>query len=337
MAKKKLFWERRKEYYRFPLWMRMVKGVLTVGFTAVKLALGAVLIALSVVLITGVVFACYLGDYLQEDVIPNADYTLENIDLDQTSFIYYVDQNNQVVKLQQIYTSIDRVWVPYDEIPQDLVHAAVAIEDKRFFQHQGVDWVTTVKACANMFLGSRSTFGGSTITQQLIKNLTDEDDVTVRRKVQEIFRALRFEEHYDKEVVMEWYLNTIYLGENCYGVQTAARTYFGKDVKDLTAAETRRVDLSFRVDPATPLEQVEGVIAEVLAANPNVLDDPAPSVVLTDITDSAIVYGVRIWCVGAKYWDTRFALNRAVKLAFDRNGIVTPHQQVDVHLNQPGS
>ena len=108
-------------------------------------------------------------------------------------------------------------------------------------------------------------------------------------------------------------------------------------VKDLTAAETRRVDLSFRVDPATPLEQVEGVIAEVLAANPNVLDDPAPSVVLTDITDSAIVYGVRIWCVGAKYWDTRFALNRAVKLAFDRNGIVTPHQQVDVHLNQPGS
>ena len=237
MAKKKLFWERRKEYYRFPLWMRMVKGVLTVGFTAVKLALGAVLIALSVVLVTGVVFACYLGDYLQEDVIPNADYTLENIDLDQTSFIYYVDQNNQVVKLQQIYTSIDRVWVPYDEIPQDLVHAAVAIEDKRFFQHQGVDWVTTVKACANMFLGSRSTFGGSTITQQLIKNLTDEDDVTVRRKVQEIFRALRFEEHYDKEVVMEWYLNIIYLGENCYGVQTAARTYFGKDVKDLTAAE----------------------------------------------------------------------------------------------------
>lgn len=108
-------------------------------------------------------------------------------------------------------------------------------------------------------------------------------------------------------------------------------------VKDLTAAETRRVDLSFRVDPATPLEQVEGVIAEVLAANPNVLDDPAPSVVLTDITDSAIVYGVRIWCVGAKYWDTRFALNRAVKLAFDQNGIVTPHQQVDVHLNQPGS
>lgn len=107
-------------------------------------------------------------------------------------------------------------------------------------------------------------------------------------------------------------------------------------VKDLTAAETRRVDLSFRVDPATPLDQVEGVIAEVLAANPNVLDDPAPSVVLTDITDSAIVYGVRIWCVGAKYWDTRFALNRAVKLAFDQNGIVTPHQQVDVHLNQPG-
>lgn len=237
MAKKKLFWERKKGYYEFPLWMRMIKGVFTVAFTGVKLAFGAVLIALSVVLITCVVFTCYLGNYLQEDVIPNADYTLENMDLDQTSFIYYIDENNNILQQQQIYTTVDRVWVPYDEIPKNLIHAAVAIEDKRFFQHQGVDWVTTIKACANMFLGSRSTFGGSTITQQLIKNLSEDDDVTVRRKVQEIFRAIKFEERYNKEEIMEWYLNTIFLGENCYGVQTAARTYFGKDVNDLTAAE----------------------------------------------------------------------------------------------------
>lgn len=103
-------------------------------------------------------------------------------------------------------------------------------------------------------------------------------------------------------------------------------------VKDMTVAETRRVDLTFRVDPAAPLEQVERVITGVLAANPNVLHDPAPSVVLTDITDSAMLYGVRIWCPGEKYWDTRFALIRAIKLAFDENGIVMPHQQVDVHI-----
>ena len=100
-----------------------------------------------------------------------------------------------------------------------------------------MDWFTTTKACVNMFLGGSSTFGGSTITQQLIKNLTGNDDVTVRRKVLEIFCALQFEEQYTKEEVMEWYLNTIFLGEGCAGVRSAARVYFGKDVSDLTTAE----------------------------------------------------------------------------------------------------
>ncbi len=108
-------------------------------------------------------------------------------------------------------------------------------------------------------------------------------------------------------------------------------------LKDMSVAETRRVDLSFRVDPAAPLEKVEAVIADVLAANENVLDDPAPSIVLTEITDSALIYGVRIWCPGSQYWPTRFGLNRAIKLAFDQNGIIMPHQQVDVHLNPPAN
>jgi len=104
-------------------------------------------------------------------------------------------------------------------------------------------------------------------------------------------------------------------------------------LKDMSIAETRRVDFSFRVDPACPLETIEAVLADVLAANENVLDDPAPSIVVTDITDSAVVYGVRVWCPGNKYWDTKFRVNRAVKLAFDQNGINVPHQQVDVHLD----
>lgn len=237
MEKRQFFWQKKKKYYEFPWWMRLASTVWSVAWTAVKVAFGAALVALAVICITSGVFAYMLGNYLQEDVIPNADFDVESFDLDQSSFIYYLDSDNNIKELQQINTTIDRVWATYDEIPQDMVHAAVAIEDKRFFQHQGVDWFTTTKACFNMFLGSRSTFGGSTITQQLIKNLTQEDDVTVRRKVLEIFRALQFEERYTKEEVMEWYLNTIYLGENCYGVQTAARTYFGKDVTDLTAAE----------------------------------------------------------------------------------------------------
>ena len=105
-------------------------------------------------------------------------------------------------------------------------------------------------------------------------------------------------------------------------------------LKDMSIAETRRVDFSFRVDPACPLEKVEGVLNTVLAANENVLHDPAPSIVISDITDSAVVFGVRVWCPGAKYWDTKFGINRAVKLAFDENGIAVPHQQMDVHMQE---
>ena len=106
-------------------------------------------------------------------------------------------------------------------------------------------------------------------------------------------------------------------------------------VKDLSIAETRRLDLTFRVAPSTSLDLVESVIGEVLSSNPNVLTDPEPSIVLTEITDSAMIYGVRIWCPGDQYWPTRFGLTRAIKLAFDEHGIVMPHQQVDVHLNTP--
>ncbi len=106
-------------------------------------------------------------------------------------------------------------------------------------------------------------------------------------------------------------------------------------VKDLSIPETRRVDLTFRVALDTPLDKLEAVIADVLAADKRVLPDPAPSVVLTEITESAMIYGVRVWCPGPEYWNTRFGLNRAIKQAFDAQGIVMPHGQVDVHLDAP--
>ena len=106
-------------------------------------------------------------------------------------------------------------------------------------------------------------------------------------------------------------------------------------VQDLSVPETRRVDLTFRVALDTPLDKLEGIIADVLAADSRVLPDPAPSIVLTEMTESAMIYGVRIWCPGSEYWPTRFDLNRAIKLAFDDNGIVIPHGQVDVHVTPP--
>ena len=223
-------------------WLKLLKGIWTVVLSAAKVAVGAVATVLCILIVCGVVFVGLLGNYLEEDILPNADLALENFDLDQTSFIYAVNSTGEIEMIQQINADTDRQWASLDEIPEDLIHAVVAIEDKRFYEHQGVDWITTVKACVNMFFGGSTQFGGSTITQQLIKNilLTEDataDDVTVQRKVLEIFRAQQFEKNYDKDVIMEWYLNTIYLGERCAGVKSAAAEYFGKDLGDLTLAE----------------------------------------------------------------------------------------------------
>ena len=190
----------------------------------------------------GVIFYRKFSTYLKTDVIPKSEeyadsLQLDNISLAQTSMLYCRDPKTDTYKeLQQLYSSQNRIWVSYEDIPDDLINAAVAIEDRRFMEHDGVDWLRTLSAVRN-FIGGDSSFGASTITQQLIKNLSKEDDVTINRKVQEIFRALAVENLYTKDEIMEWYLNTIYLGEGCYGVQSAAKVYFAKDVSELTTAE----------------------------------------------------------------------------------------------------
>lgn len=192
---------------------------------------------LLVAFLTALVFVCLFAVYVKNDLSKQTDFSVEGFSLDQTSVIYCEDPDTgEQMVLQTLYGGSNRTWVKYDEIPVDLRHACIAIEDKRFDDHQGVDWVTTLKACVKMFLG-KSEAGGSTITQQLIKNLTGEKEVTVRRKLVEIFRALDFEKRHTKREIMEWYLNIIALGENCSGVQSASRVYFGKDVKDLDLAE----------------------------------------------------------------------------------------------------
>ena len=221
-----------------PHWLlKLLYTAASVALSLLKIAIGAAATVLLILLVCGVVFVGTLGDYLQEDILTDAvDWSMEDYDMEETSFIYYVDNGGNIQQLQQIYTTTDRQWASLDEIPQDLIDAAVAIEDKRFYEHQGVDWITTIKACVNLFFGSGDA-GGSTITQQLIKNVTEENSVTVQRKVMEIFRAYMFEQEYDKDLIMEYYLNEIYLGRGCWGVKSAAAEYFGKELQDLTVAE----------------------------------------------------------------------------------------------------
>lgn len=212
----------------------------------VRSVLKATLVSLGVVMLIGmigaVVFVNILASYLQDNILPMAKVNLDSYELDKTSYLYYYDGAGDIQVLQQLYTSTDRRWASYEELPEDLINAAIAIEDKRFYEHQGVDWITTAKATLNLLVGGGDTFGGSTLTQQLVKNLymtTDDtaDDVTVQRKVLEIFRAIAFEKVYDKKVILEWYLNCIYFGEGCNGVKSAAQHYFGKELSELTTAD----------------------------------------------------------------------------------------------------
>ena len=200
----------------------------------------AVKILMSVVLIfvaTGLLFTCIFALYVKTSLSTDLDITLSDYQLALSSTIYYADADGQYWELTVLQSEETRFWVDYEDIPQYMEKAAVAIEDKRFYEHKGVDWYRTFGAFVNMFVGMKNDFGGSTITQQLIKNLTEEDDVTVQRKLQEIFRALEFEKTYTKEEIMEWYLNAIYFGEGHYGVGAAANLYFGKDVSELSLAE----------------------------------------------------------------------------------------------------
>ena len=205
-------------------------------FAALKVVVGAVATVLLVVIVCAFVFAGQLGGYLESDILPSAGLVLENYEMDAPSYVYSVNEEGQIEVLQELYASTDWKKADYEEIPQVLIDAAIAIEDKRFYEHQGVDWFTTIKAFANMFFGD-TTVGGSSITQQLIKNITEDNSVTIQRKVLEFFRATVVEKNYDKKVIIEEYLNSIYLGQGCRGVKSAAEKYFGKELRMLTVAE----------------------------------------------------------------------------------------------------
>lgn len=175
--------------------------------------------------------------YIKGNVDPN--YTgLDNLQFESSLYttISYVNENGDEVELDRLVGSENRAWASYEEMPTDLINAYIAIEDKRFWTHPGIDYRRTINAVLGFF-GSGDRSGGSTITQQLIKNVSHEDDITIQRKVQEILRALNVTKKYSKEEILEMYLNTILLSQNCYGVKTAAQKYFGKELKDLTLIE----------------------------------------------------------------------------------------------------
>lgn len=195
-----------------------------------KLFLGAFLVG--ALLIAALVIAGCFGFFGMDK-----DFDVNSLDLNFTSVIYYVDDNGEAHELERLYKSQNRVWADISKIPKHLQDAFVAIEDERFYNHNGVDLPRTIKATATYIFQGGSSFGGSTITQQLVKNITNDKDVRPDRKIREMWRAMEIERKYSKEQILELYLNTIYLANNCNGVQAAANKYFGKDVSELSLAE----------------------------------------------------------------------------------------------------
>lgn len=152
----------------------------------------------------------------------------------QTSFLYATDSDGNEIELLRLHGTENRIWVDLEDIPQNMRDAFIALEDKRFNDHKGVDWKRTIGV---MVVSRYEGQGGSTITQQLVKNVTGNNEVTFVRKYNEILTALNLEKNYSKDQILEAYLNTLYLGQGCYGVETASETYFGKTVGELNYAE----------------------------------------------------------------------------------------------------
>ena len=174
------------------------------------------------------------------DTAPDVD-DIDIMPLGYATFLYD-DAGNQIRKLAA--PDSNRLPVTLDQIPVDLQHAVVAIEDERFYEHNGIDVKGILRAGMKALTTGDFSEGASTITQQLLKNnvftnWTSESTQLERftRKIQEQYLALKIEKEMSKEEILEAYMNTINLGQGCLGVQTAAQRYFNKDAKDLTLSE----------------------------------------------------------------------------------------------------
>ena len=218
------------------------------GGTAKKVIGTILAIGLTTCLMFFAIFMIYVNTSLDLDVDISA-YTLK-----QSSTVYYQDKaSGEWVELTKLHGVENRTLVSIDEIPEHVRYALISIEDERFESHHGVDWKSTARAILGKLTGT-STRGGSTITQQVVKNMTGDNEVTIKRKVTEIFRALRLEKNYSKDEILETYLNLVYFGNGCNGIEAAAESYFGKTVGELTIAEAASIvgitQFPYKYDPS---------------------------------------------------------------------------------------
>ena len=212
------------------MWIKKLGRVLLVAMLSVLLFS---LIAASAAVVAFGAWAYQLPDRRLDTEI------FESVNKDRTTRLYCRTLSGEVTELSEDRISgyENALFCPLEQMSPHLIDAFVAIEDKRFFQHGGIDWARTASAVLNYMRGSDKSFGGSTITQQLVKNITGDNERSVRRKVAELLRAVQVEKIYSKNEILEQYLNVVSLSQGCYGVRTAANVYFSKEPSELSLDE----------------------------------------------------------------------------------------------------
>lgn len=198
------------------------KKILTIGLSVV-----AALIVLQVIALIGVVSLINM---------PAPDISLKNIaDRSSQTSVFYAADGKEIARFAG---DEERVPVAYEGIPQSMVKATIAIEDRRFYEHGGVDIISIMRALKRNTEEGVIKQGGSTITQQLVKMLYTDGERTISRKIKEAILATRVEMSYPKERVLESYLNMAYFGQGAYGIESAAQTYFNTTVDKLTLPQS---------------------------------------------------------------------------------------------------
>ena len=205
------------------------------GWGTAGRVIGTILLAF---VLTAAIFAGIFSAYINSSMRGRVEVYLDEFETKVSTELYYQEPSSGEWTMYHtlFLDSENRIWADLEQIPKDLQKAVVAIEDKRFYTHKGVDWHGTARAIFSTIFGG-SVQGGSTITQQLVKNVTGDNQNTVKRKVMEIYRAQELEKRYEKDEILEAYLNEVYFGYSCYGVVTASLKYFNKDVSELSLAE----------------------------------------------------------------------------------------------------
>ncbi len=173
------------------------------------------------------------------------DLDFEGIAYNFSSILYADDENGNSTEVAFLHDDGNREWIDSDKIPEIAKEAAIAIEDERFLKHGGVDLKRTTGAIfgwvASKITGKDPSYGGSTITQQVMKNITNERDKTATRKIKEMMRAVALEKRFTKDEILTTYLNISYFGNQCYGIEAAAKMYFSKKAIDLTLPEAAMI------------------------------------------------------------------------------------------------